>query len=95
MTLPQPDISSGATSVGTVAQSTSAPWWLWVTLAVIGILALGVIGFGVSMARRPATVSGAGAPLTAAEAERRRREQAVRGLLTPHAPDANPPDHSE
>jgi hypothetical protein len=92
MTLPQPGASSGATSVGSLASSTGTPWWLWVVLAVVGLLALGAIGFGVSMARKPALSTAAGVASPAAEAERQRREQAMRRLLTPHTPDDAPPD---
>ncbi len=92
MTLPQPAASSGATSVGSLAPSTGTPWWLWAVLAAVGLLALGTIGFGVSMARKPALSTAAGVASPAAEAERQRREQAVRSLLTPRPPDDAPPD---
>jgi hypothetical protein len=92
MTLPQPGASSGATSVGSLAPSTGTPWWLWVVLAVVGMLALGAIGFGVSMTRKPALSTAAGVASPDAEAERQRREQAMRRLLTPHTPGDTPPD---
>ncbi len=104
MTLPQPQITApaaGGTSVGSLAQPATPPWWLWVALAVVGILALGLIGFGVSVARRPTLSTAAGIASPAAEAERQRREQALRGLFaprapeTPDAPDAPEPDQRE
>jgi hypothetical protein len=97
MTLPQPEVNtpgapSGGASVSPAGSPASAPWWLWVVFAVVGVLALSLIVFGVSMARKPALSTAAGVASPEAEAERQRREQALRGLLAPHAPDDIPPD---
>lgn len=89
--LPKPDHgpNSGANlspkPVASAPQITM-PWWLWVVIAALAIIALAAIGFGVSMARRPAAGGGA------VDSERQRREQAFRELLTPRAPDQRPPE---
>ena len=96
VTLPQPQANPlpsqpGQTSVGPATQPAPMPWWLWVALALIGILALALIGFGVSMARRrPASVTMTSGAAPEAEADRRQREEALRRLLAPHAPDEPP-----
>jgi hypothetical protein len=95
VTLPKPD--HGPNSGGTPSvipaptQSAPPPGWLWAVVAALAIIALGAIGFGVSMARRPAS-GGGGAAAGPADAERQRREQAFRELLSPRAPDQRPPD---
>ena len=95
VTLPKPDHgpNSGVTPSVTPApmQSATPPGWLWAVVAALAIIALGAIGFGVSMARRPAS-GGEGAAASPVDAERRRREQAFRELLTPRAPDQRPPE---
>ena len=94
VTLPQPENTSplgGSSSTGT--PGVAAPGWLWALVAILAIIALAAIAFGVSMARRPAMNTAAGV-VSPAEAERQRREQAVRGLLTPRSPDQRPPEGS-
>jgi hypothetical protein len=99
VTLPKPDHgpNSGANSSGTPSSTVvgSHPavipsWWLWPMVAVLAIIALAAIGFGVSMARRPAASGGGAAG--AVDSERQRREQAFRDLLSPRAPNQRPPD---
>jgi hypothetical protein len=99
VTLPKPDHgpNSGANPSGTPSvipapSQAAPPWWLWVVVAALAIIALVAIGFGVSMARRPAAGGGAAG---AAQSERQRREQAFRELLTPRTPDQRPPDGGE
>ncbi len=93
--LPQPQNNPqpGQTSVGSANPPVLTPWWVWVALALVGIVAVGLIAFGVSMARRrPASATVSSGILSEAEAERRQREEALRRLLAPHAPDEPPHD---
>jgi hypothetical protein len=77
--------SSSLTTTPHIVQPVAGPpWALWIALAVAALLALGLIGFGVSRLRRPAPVSGP------EDTERRWREDALRNLYAPPS-DTNPP----
>lgn len=103
VTLPQDNQNpTGGSSSGTTGGSSSVtttplvvvappPWWGLALLGVIALLAVGAIVLVLGrLRRRPAPVSGM-AP-SAAEAERRWREEALRNLYAPPAPDDRPPD---
>ena len=80
---------SGSTSAGATAGNATAttPWWVWLILALLGLVPLSGILLAIRMARKFNPSGVIEQPAPESEEDRQRREQALRGLLTPHTPD--------
>ena len=99
VTLPQAGANgtgnpSGSTSAGqaTGNATSTTPWWVWLILALLGLVPLSGILLAINMARKLNTSGAMEQATPESVADRQRREQAVRDMLTPHTPDETPPD---
>lgn len=92
VTLPNPQASAAPSPTKPSAAPPATPlWWFWAVIAVAGLLALGMIGLGLAVGRQRAPSLATTVSLSEGEAARRRREQALRGMLPQRAPEDQPP----